>query len=941
MTFLLCSVFFLSGIAALLFETLWFYQAGLALGNSIWASSLVLAGFMGGLAIGNGLIGHYGHRIRRPVHFYAIVELIIGVTGLALVQILPRLTPLLAPLLRPFLDHLWILNTLRFAVAFPLLLVPSTGMGATLPLLVGACVQRDPHFGRVLGRLYGWNTLGAMFGAIAGEAILFEWIGIRGTAVVAMLFNGTVALAALSISRRLGHEPASSAPKGPRVALTKHAVSLLIAAGVSGGILLALEVVWFRFLLLFVFGTSRAFSLMLSVILAGIGIGGLIGSRWLSVRSGAYRYLPAIALSSGIVCLLLYLNLDVVAHRFQGLAAVRWYEILAFSVPLMLPVSICSGILYTFLGEALNREMSDETHSAGLLTLANTTGATLGSLIAAFFLLPWLGIEQSIRLLAGGYGVVGAFLVFGGLRPASRRASTVLQASAGLLVLAYLCFPSGLMQRRYLLYPIMLEARVDGELPVATREGLTETIIYLRRDLFGEPLYYRLLTNSYSMSGTQTRAQRYMKLFVYLPMALRPDPRHVLLISYGVGSTAKALTNTKSVETIDVVDISKDILEMNRIVYPDPQERPLNDPRLRVHVEDGRFFLQTSSRQFDLITGEPPPPKAAGIVSLYTREYFGLLRERLTEGGMVTYWLPAHSLTEQDGKAIVRAFCDVFTDCSLWNGAGLDLILMGTRGGRGSVSEEQFARQWHDPVIGAELRTLGFEVPEQLGALFVADANGLQARIRGAKPLDDDHPRRLSSQVGRLADSLAAYRQWMDTHVAQESFFGSPTIGHFWPESLRQASAAYFGIQESINHYFLDGPPDPVVELPRFHNVSLHTTLHVLPLWLLGSDPSVQRVASTAAAKGQHDPDIEYHLGVGALVDHDYARAEAHFRAGQAQGGKEPKFLYLRAYALCMAGKCEEARQLVMESGVPTAEREAHQRFFQFLSDACGFKTSS
>ncbi len=138
------------------------------------------------------------------------------------------------------------------------------------------------------------------------------------------------------------------------------------------------------------------------------------------------------------------------------------------------------------------------------------------------------------------------------------------------------------------------------------------------------------------MSGTGWGARRYMKLYVYLPVALHPDPKSALLISYGVGSTAKALTDTPDFQTIDVVDISPEILEMSAIVYPVPSDHPLNDPRVTVHVEDGRYFLQTTKQTFDLITGEPPPPIMAGVANLYSREYFQLIHDRLAEGGMVS-----------------------------------------------------------------------------------------------------------------------------------------------------------------------------------------------------------------------------------------------------------------------------------------------------------------
>src|SRR5512141_273659 len=166
----LCLVFLVSGAAALMFETLWFRQGGLALGNTVWASALVTASFMAGLAIGNAAVARWGRRVLRPLLAYAALEVIVGATGVCLVL----LFPLVGHALAPFMGSLGgaALNALRVAVSFALLLVPSCAMGATLPLLAGALSAHDPNFGRVLGRLYGWNTLGAVLGTLAGDLVL-------------------------------------------------------------------------------------------------------------------------------------------------------------------------------------------------------------------------------------------------------------------------------------------------------------------------------------------------------------------------------------------------------------------------------------------------------------------------------------------------------------------------------------------------------------------------------------------------------------------------------------------------------------------------------------------------------------------------------------------------------------------------------------------------
>jgi predicted membrane-bound spermidine synthase len=928
MTWLLCLLFFLSGAAALIFENLWFRQAGLALGNSVWASSLVLAGFMGGLALGNGLVGRFGHHVRRPVRFYALLEVIIGLAGLTLVHLLPLLTPTLATVLRPWLEEPWLLNPLRLGIALALLLAPSTAMGATLPLLVGALYRRDPHFGRVLGRLYGWNTLGAVAGALAGEAFLVGWLGIRGSALFAGAVNLTAALLAFALARSFEDE--GRATRARAAPLSARALGLLAAALLCGGILLALEVVWFRFLLLFSHGSSLAFAVMLAVVLAGIGLGGLLVTVWLSRVRDGHRQLPALCFASGVITVASYAFFELATRSLDGSIIISWPRLLELSVRLMLPVSLLSGVLFTLLGEALHREAAGETRVAGLLTLANTTGAMLGSLAGGFLLLPGLGIERSLHGLAAGYGLAAILIASCGRRPVRRREAIPWLATGAALLVAIGLFPSGLMERSYLRYPVGLFARAEGAVLQETREGLTETILYLRIDRLGAPLYHRLLTNGHSMSATSVDSLRYMKLFVYWPVAVHPDPRHALLISYGVGGTAKALTDTRSLETIDVVDVSADILEMSRIVYPDPAEHPLRDPRVTVHVEDGRYFLQTTERRFDLITGEPPPPKSAGIVNLYTKEYFDLVHERLADGGIATYWLPVHHLLESDSKAIIRAFCDVFADCSLWVGSGLDWLLIGTRDALGPVSTEHFARQWSDPVVGPELRAVGFELPEQLGALFMADAEELLARTADTLPLDDDHPNRLSNRLPGPREVAEIYSPWMNPERARDRFARSPLVRRLWPESIRQASL------EQFDFPWTSGWGGTVVgALPSLHRVLTGSSLQTLPLWLMGSGAKEQQVARRASSQGRKGAALAYHFGVLALAERQYERAAEHL--SRAEGPRLRRAArYLRIYALCMAGRVAEAETLAERWGIFEADAGDGRIAARFLSDTFG-----
>ena len=908
----------------------------------MWATSMTLSSFMGGLALGNGLVGRYGHRIKRLIRFYALVEIVIATAGVGLTYAFPAVTAALVFLFRPFLDQPLVLNTLRFLIAFVLMLAPTTAMGATLPLLVTTLCASDPRFGRVLGRIYGWNTLGAVAGAMVCEIVLITHLGIKGAALAAGALNLTAAVAMLLFAREREKEGVAAfetALSEPTPSLSFAGWRLLVAAFFSGGILLALEVVWFRFMTLFVISTGLAFTFMLAVILTGIGLGGLIAGFLLGKHPAMSRFAGVVALACGIVCIANYVAFQIGLPN--DLWTLDWNLIVKMSLRLMFPTSLLSGMLFTWLGDAANREIGNETRTTGLLTLANTTGAMVGAFVGGFVLLPDLGMERSLFLLAAGYGAVA--LCVGAPAAGGNPARRAPIWYGGLAVFAIVLglFPFGLMNNRYVQIPAR-KYTGDGAAIVEVREGLTETIHYMRKDFLGAPLYYRLVTNGFSMSATVGSSNRYMKLFTYWPVAVHPNLRSVLLIGYGVGSTAKSLTDTRSFETIDIVDTSRDVLDMNRLVYPDPKDHPLSDPRVKVHVEDGRYFLLSTSRKFDLITGEPPPPRIAQAVSLYTREYFQLLYDRLAEHGITTYWLPVHQLLRSDALAIVRSFCDVFDDCSLWGGSAYDWMLVGTRNAVGPVSEEQFAKQWQDPVTGPDLRELGVEVPEQLGALFLADAPALKRAAADTPPLLDDYPNRLTPAFSPLRDDRSRFfLPWMNIQKTRAAFGESAIVSRLWPPALRQRSLEWFAVQGTINHGLavqpnvitnaLFGTEPPLEDVNALDEVLTRTELRTLPMWLLGSSEQQQRIVDRRVREGRSDAVTDYHLGIRAMADRNYDAAAEHFRAVQEQRPTDVQVALRHIYALCLAGRTDAA-QAVADSFPERARLVGLRAYWAFLA---------
>jgi predicted membrane-bound spermidine synthase len=905
----LALIFFLSGASALIFESLWFRLAGLSLGNSVWSASLVLAAFMGGLALGNGLVARLHKRILHPVRLYAVLEFAIGIGGIAVVLLLPRLPNLLGPALGSLTDTPVLLNAVRLTIAFGVLVTPATAMGATLPVLAQALSRQDPNFGASIGWLYGWNTLGAMLGAFSTELFLVPAFGILNSGLLALAFNLMAAFIALRFSQN--HETAPVPVPFMRNALQVMDVRgrrYIAVAFLSGALMLALEVVWFRFLLLTRDGTSLIFAVMLAVVLAGIAIGGLAAGHLFRRDDRAYRWLRHVSAACAALVVLTYWGYDLfsVYRAQQDTTIVTFF---GFAIFLMFPVAALSGVAFTMVNRAVKEHFGSSARTAGIATLFNTVGAMLGSFAGGFILLPMLGMESSFFLIATTYFLV-AFVV---PREGQRSRLTMLceRGAVAAAVACLILFPFGLMQKTY--FGNQVVWLPDHSL-ISTREGLVETVRYYRRNVFGEPKYYRLVTNGHSMSATTTASKRYMKLYVYLPLAIKPDTRDALLISYGVGQTAKALTDSRGLHNIDIVDISKDILEMSTIVYP-ADNNPLRDERVRVHVEDGRFFLNTTSNRYDLITSEPPPPKIAGVVNLYSQEYFELIRKRLNPGGWASYWLPAKQLEPIETLAITKAFCNAFDDCSLWSGAGLEWMLLGSNEANHGNDVAQFSAQWREPQVARELVALGLESPAQLGSLFMADSNLLIELTAGVAPVTDNYPSRISSRPVGTQGHIELYDSLMDEGARLERFRTSEQVSKLLPAEVKRNSEPFFQYERLIKNHFTTGvyhrQTDPYV-WEAIDNLLINTSLTTLPLWLLGSDQDTQNIVASLLEQEGYRNEFALELARKHASERDYETAlryvNSHITSANDVSDWTSRF-YL--YLLAKNGMADQARPIV------------------------------
>jgi spermidine synthase len=910
-----CAVMFLSGIGALIFETLWLRLSGLAFGNSIWAAALILSSFMAGLALGNALAASSRIRRWRPLHFYAVLEGLVAFFGCTLVFGLPVLGDWMRPVWQTLWNHQPTLLGLRFIVSFLILLVPTTAMGLTLPVIIEDPALRQASFGRAIGFLYGSNTLGAVVGALLGEAYLIKAFGLRGTGLAAGFAVCLAAVMALLVGRYSRDVLPDSKFRLRLDASYRAPWRLLLVSFGTGCILLCLEVVWFRFLRLYVASSPTAFVIMLAVVLAGIGFGGIVAG---AIHRGSARLnhlLPMLLLLAAIATLLSYVFFpENLAQSRTGVFDLSWRAVALVCIALMFPVAFLSGILFPSLVAEVQTSVGDRMNSTGITTLFNTTGAAAGPLLASFVLLPSIGYQWSLIFCAAGYVLLGIFVSEHSIWSIRRPIGlvTIALCASATLLLAILPYRRSESHFEHASRPYEMDQQGNLLAHVVKRiEGTSDTWQLLRGDLFGEPYYYRLLANAFSMSATTPRSQRYMRLFAYLPLAFRPESEDALLLCYGCGVTANALLQGPNVKRMDVVDISKEVFALADFYTGINYSNPLRDSRVTTFIQDGRFFLQASPRHYDIISGEPPPPKVAGSVNLYTEEFFSLMKSRLKEGGIATFWLPINQLKVDEAKAILRAFHNAFPNASVWASAGRDWIMMGINGPGRKVAEEEIRQLWSNSDSGADLRRIGIEVPQQMGALFVMDGEEIDLITRDIAPLTDIYPKRLTDEPWDDEANNRFVFRYLEAPSALQRFLRSTLVKAIWPETQNQSLESFFILRQTRYLSETIGS-NKLAELDLYLR---HSGLRMPVLEVLGSDGFRLAIAERVAKKAQTPPlEIVPDLIAGALARRDINGAIRLLEDEKDRGAFNLNDTFLLTYLYCLNGSVDKAEALAAKN---------------------------
>lgn len=738
-------LFFCSGAAGLIYQVVWVREFGNVFGNTIHSAALVISVFMCGLGVGSALGGrwadrHYQDAPARLLRAYALVEAGIALLGFGVALALPRLGELSAAISAYTTDaDGWYVLTpasvaIRYAIAVLLLGPITLLMGATLTLLIRHVVRQDVgSAGWKIGALYGVNTAGAALGCFLTDWVLIPAGGLTMTQLTAVGLNLVAALGALRLVVRwsasapgapgaAGAEPPSAV--SPLFMLTAFAVAL---AGFAG---LGMEIVWFRHLGALLESVRAVLSLILTVVLIGIWLGA-VGAGALHRRLGQPVLLFVAAQTIFVVASLV--GLATAEPRALAVARV---DVWARLVPIVREVAVPALMLgATFpLANAIVQDAQGVVgRRAGLLYLANTIGAVAGALVVGFVLLPALGMQRTVTVLVA---VLALGLIPLALRALPRQPWPRAAAGASLLALGgalalWTTLPADTLVLRTL-WPLGPEER-----RLTVHEGTGEIVAVTESPLRGRAL----LTNGHPMSGTGVAAQRYMRAFVHVPLLSQPAPERVLVVCFGVGTTAHAATLHPTVRRVDVVDTSRAVLA-HAGYFAAANGGVLAHPAVRTHVNDGRQHLRmTPAASYDVITLEPPPIAFAGVGSLYSRDFYRLARSRLRPGGYLTQWLPVYQVTPDAALSMVRAFVEVFPQSVLLSGWMNELILVGTNGEGLEIDPARVeAALAANPALRADLERVHLATLTDLIGTFVASGARMIAVTDLYLPATDDLP---------------------------------------------------------------------------------------------------------------------------------------------------------------------------------------------------------
>lgn len=691
-------VFALSGAAGLIYQAIWSQYLGLFLGHAAYAQSLVLAIFMGGMALGAWWVSRYATSWRNLLRAYAAVELIIGVAAALFHLEFLAVTGLAYDVVFPALNAGWLSTSFKWTSAILLILPQSILLGMTFPLMSNGVMRRSASGdGSILGGLYFSNSVGAAAGVLVTTFALLPAMGLPGAMRVGAVLNIVVALLACLLARAPEKSRGDSAVdrRGLPATAGFGARLLLAAAFVTGASSFVYEIGWVRMLSLALGSTVHAFELMLAAFIGGLALGGL----WIRKRIDGYSdplrvggYVQILMGLAALVSLLLYdQSFDWVAWFLQALARSNQsyvaYNVVtaAVAAAIMAPAAFFAGMTLPLFTVALLRRGAGEA-AVGRIYAANTIGAIVGVFLAVHLLIPGTGLKLAMITAAVADLALGVVLLRPGVGSAARQApyfaTLAIAAAAAAATLLFARFdPLAMAAGVYR----SGDARMGiGQKVIFYRDGKTATIS-VREDVAAERRV--IATNGKPDASIRMRPELgpsideiTMVLSAVLPLSMHPAPLEVANIGFGSGLTTHTLLADPRVQRVDTIEIEPAMVEGAKAFRP-MVERAYADPRSQLHIEDARSYFTTHKSKYDVIVSEPSNPWVSGVASLFSREFYRFVPKHLKPKGLFVQWIQLYEIDDELVSTIIAALEESFADYRVYMANFGDMMLVASADG--------------------------------------------------------------------------------------------------------------------------------------------------------------------------------------------------------------------------------------------------------------------
>jgi spermidine synthase len=726
----LLGIFVVSGFTGLIYESIWSQYLKLFLGHAAYAQTLVLAIFMGGMALGSWLVSRYSARLRQLLWGYLLVEALIGILGIVFHRVFVATSDLSFAKVIPALPPGLAIYAYKWSLAALLVLPQSLLLGMTFPLISGGIIRRWPErAGETLSTLYFTNSLGGALGVLVSGFVLIGIVGLPGTTLTAGLLNVALALGVWLVVRRQTEPPppatpARSAPSGVTDPVARW---FAIAAFLTGAASFMYELGWIRMLSLVLGSSTHSFELMLSAFIFGLAFGGLYVRKRIELIADPERYLGGIMLAMGALaaltlpaCNLMYdfmaWSLGTFTHTPGGYVA---FNAVSQSIALliMFPATFCAGMTLPVLTHALMRRGRGEK-AIGTIYSVNTLGAIAGVLLAVHVLMPLLGVKGVILTGAGVHIALGLsrFTLRGWRQPAAALAMAVSLAVFGLTAVLGKLDP---MRVASGVYRVGIPTLPAGSRVTYLRDGKTATITlfeYLGRVSIG--------TNGKPDAVIQMGAgepapdESTMVLAAAIPLSLHPNAARVANIGFGSGLTTHTLLASRELKRLDSIEIEPLMVEAARQGFGPRIRGVFEDPRSRITYEDAKTFFAASREPYDLIVSEPSNPWVSGVATLFSDEFYGRIVQYLRPDGYFVQWVQIYETDIGVVASVVKALSRHFGAYAIYNLNDSDILIVATRAAALPAPTERVF-QW--PQMRAELDRIGVQSLSDLQSRLIGD----------------------------------------------------------------------------------------------------------------------------------------------------------------------------------------------------------------------------